>query len=96
MKTLPNRNYVRGRDFEYKIVNRLKAEGFSIAVRSAGSHSPIDIWAVNFQKRKIKLVQCKSGISKKAEIRKALQFLKAGFTEESNKNGYYWVDIEFA
>lgn len=39
-------NYERGRAAEYKVVKRLREQGALIAQRSAGSHSPVDIWAV--------------------------------------------------
>lgn len=56
---MPNKNYLKGRRKEYKEVKRLKENGFEIAQRSAGSHSPIDIFAISRTKRIIKLVQCK-------------------------------------
>lgn len=55
-----NRNYKNGRAKEYRIVKQLKDEGF-IAARSAGSHSPIDVWAIHPDKREIVLVQSKLG-----------------------------------
>lgn len=57
---MPNKNYVNGRRKEYKIVNSFKEKG-NIAFRSAGSHSPIDVIAINEKERKIFLIQCKSG-----------------------------------
>ena len=56
---MPNKNYVNGRDKEYKICKQLKVNGFDITQRSAGSHSPIDIFAINRLTRVIKFVQCK-------------------------------------
>jgi len=44
---MPNKNYVNGRNKEYKVCKQLKEIGFDIAQRSAGSHSPIDIFAIN-------------------------------------------------
>lgn len=52
-------NYQKGVRKEYRIVNKLKSEGWDIVQRSAGSHSPIDIWAVNKLTRVIKLIQVK-------------------------------------
>ena len=54
-----NRNYRRGRRKEYRIVKRLREEGYNLVQRSAGSHSPVDIWAVNTEERRILLVQSK-------------------------------------
>ena len=56
---MPNKNYVNGRNKEYKVCKQLKENGFDITQRSAGSHSPIDIFAINRLTRVIKFVQCK-------------------------------------
>ena len=53
---MPNRNYVKGRNKEYKICNSLRDEGF-IAFRSAGSHSPIDV--VGIKPGEIVFIQAK-------------------------------------
>jgi len=39
-------NYLKGRDREYYVVNRLRNEGALIAKRSYGSKGPIDVLAV--------------------------------------------------
>jgi len=54
-----NKNYVKGRNKEYGVVKELKYLGFDIVQRSAGSHSPIDVFAINHLTRVIKLVQVK-------------------------------------
>lgn len=56
---MPNKNYLKGRRKEYKIVNRYKELGYNIVQRTAGSHSPFDIIAINLKKREIRLIQCK-------------------------------------
>lgn len=38
-----NHNYKNGRAREYRMMNKLKADGWDIVFRSAGSHSPIDV-----------------------------------------------------
>jgi hypothetical protein len=55
----PNKNYVKGRTKEYKIVKELRDEGYDIVQRSAGSHSAIDIFAINRNLKKIKFIQSK-------------------------------------
>jgi len=55
---MPNKNYIKGRRKEYKVVNQFKKEEY-IAFRSAGSHSPIDVVAINPLKKIINLIQCK-------------------------------------
>jgi Holliday junction resolvase len=65
-----NKLYQKGRNKEYQIVKRLKFEGFDICQRTAGSHSPIDIIAINKNERRILLIQSKpSNFSNSAEIR---------------------------
>lgn len=49
-------NYKRGRQAEYKYVDKLKSEGYS-AVRTAGSHGVFDVIGVN--EKEIILVQVK-------------------------------------
>lgn len=56
-------NYKLGARKEYKIVEALKKEGYTIVQRSAGSHSPIDVWAIDRYSRTIKLIQCKRTLS---------------------------------
>ncbi len=55
---MPSANYVKGRKKEYKVVNEAKAQG-CIALRSAGSHSPIDVIVVDIDNKHIRLIQCK-------------------------------------
>ena len=63
-----NKNYIKGRAKEYRIVNSLKASGYDIAQRSAGSHSPIDVWAISKVLKTIVLIQVKpKSMSKKAK-----------------------------
>jgi|TARA_R100000501_G_C2621130_1_gene114372 Holliday junction resolvase len=54
-----NKNYVKGRRKEYYIAEKLKKEGFDIVQRTAGSHSPFDIIAIDTNRKRISLVQCK-------------------------------------
>ena len=55
---MPNKNYIKGRRKEYKIVHEFRDIG-CVAFRSAGSHSPIDVVAINPLKKIINLIQCK-------------------------------------
>jgi|TARA_R100000501_G_C2618740_1_gene112203 Holliday junction resolvase len=54
-----NPNYVKGRRKEYKIRKELLNNGYDIAQRSAGSHSPIDVFAINKKRNTILLIQAK-------------------------------------
>ena len=56
---MPNPNYRKAYKKENKIVNNHKKEGWDIAQRSASSKSPIDVWAVRKEGKKIRLIQSK-------------------------------------
>lgn len=83
---MPNKNYLKGRRKEYKWVNDLKDEGF-IAQRSAGSHSPVDVFAIHPDKKIIRLIQCKPDTMPEKEQNKI---------KEQNKklNGLFEVTFE--
>lgn len=55
---MPNRNYRRGRAYEYRVVKMLEATGFT-ATRTAGSHGCFDVMAFNGQQ--LRLIQVKCG-----------------------------------
>jgi len=81
---MPRTNYQKGADKERRIVNRARDRG-CLALRSAGSHSPIDVVIVDFRDRRIKLVQSKpASMSDKAkeDLHDSLQYL----------DGFYEVD----
>ena len=56
---MPNKNYQKRLRKEYKIVNEYRAKGFEIVQRSAGSHSPIDVFAINIEEGIIEFIQSK-------------------------------------
>ena len=58
---MPNKNYQKGRRKEYGVCDQLKKDGFEIAQRTAGSHSPIDVIAINKETKEIKFIQVKAG-----------------------------------
>ena len=59
--------YETGRRKEYGLVKAAKAQGCEIAVRTAGSHSPFDIIAINITQKRIWLIQSKPDYISKAE-----------------------------
>lgn len=77
---MPNRNYVRGRRKEYKIIQNLKKEGYEIAQRSAGSHSPIDVFAINLETKEILLIQAKPEGYKEKKYQEFEEKLNGKFT----------------
>jgi len=82
---MPNDRYVRGRLKEYRIRKELLNAGFDIAQRSAGSHSPIDVFAIDKKNRCIRFVQCKPDdmpVSKINKILKEFEWLDGEFNVE--------------
>jgi len=54
-----NKNYIKGRKKEYRLCKELRELGCEIVQRTAGSHSPIDIIAIDKKRKLIFLVQSK-------------------------------------
>lgn len=62
-------NYAKGRAREYRTKKKLESQGY-IVIRSAGSHSPIDLVAIHPEFKQIVFIQCKPRkFSKKEEQR---------------------------
>ena len=83
---MPNKNYRKGYQKEHRTKHKLLAEGFDIAQRTAGSHSPFDVIAIDKICKVIKLVQCKPKSMSENAKRKI---------EEENKklNGLFRVEF---
>lgn len=75
-----NRNYVRGRAREYRVIRRLLKEGAVWVVRSYASHGLIDITAV-FPDR-VRLIQVKKDYLPPKE-RRLLEGLAMSFTAQN-------------
>jgi len=60
---MTNKNYNSGRAFEYRVKKFLESKGYYV-LRSAGSHSPIDLLAVHKRNHDCLLIQCKHGSAK--------------------------------
>ncbi len=52
-------NYKNGANRERRVIKYLQKEGFDLVFRSAGSHSPIDVFALDSKTKQIWLIQCK-------------------------------------
>lgn len=76
---IPNKNYIKGRRKEYEIVKKMKEQGCEIAQRSAGSHSPIDVFAINREAREIYLIQSKPKGYNEKKIIEACGWLSGQF-----------------
>ena len=76
-------NYRRGADKERRIVNKYRKAG-KIALRSAGSHSIIDVVAIDKENKVIYLIQSKLGYLSKPEKLRIKQ-------EGEQLNGEYTV-----
>ncbi len=89
---MPNKNYRKGRRKEYGITDKLKKEGWDIVQRSKGSHSPIDVFAINKKEKKILLIQSKRTIKEDMSF---INDKEKGKIEEENKelNGNFEVEF---
>jgi Holliday junction resolvase len=80
---MPNKNYIKGRRYEYKTMEFLRSIGCDIVLRSAGSHSPIDVIGIDSDKRHIFFIQCKPksmSENKKKSISMPLEWLNGQFS----------------
>lgn len=81
MKMGRRTNYEKGADKERRIVNKFRERG-CLSFRSAGSHSPIDIFAIDPETKIIHLVQSKPksmSWAKKEELYRSLQYLEGTY-----------------
>ena len=76
---MSNRNYIKGRTAEYKTMRLLEKEGY-VCIRTAGSHSPMDIVAFlkkeNMELPLVRAIQCKAT---KYIAKKEIEELKSFF-----------------
>lgn len=68
-------NYARGADFERRVKRRLEDDGW-LVLRTAGSHSPIDLFAGKLGFEPL-AIQCKSGKKKMSVKEKATLYQAA-------------------
>lgn len=64
---MPNNAYLRSTRRERELVNDLRAKGYH-ACRSAGSHSPWDVWAFHPETGHVVLIQVKTKKGKRSLI----------------------------
>jgi Holliday junction resolvase len=85
--------YKKGARKEYKIVEDLRKLGYEIVQRTAGSHSRIDIIAIDLKNKYIKLIQSKRTLSKNIDY---IDPKLKNKIEEDNKdlNGLFNVEFE--
>lgn len=84
---MPNPNYKKGRRKEYSVCDKLKIEGWEIVQRTAGSHSPIDIFAINTETKEIRFIQVKAGEISQKEYDKIIE-------DNKKLNSKYSVEFE--
>lgn len=73
---MPNRNYQRGRRYEYKVMRDLEECGYH-AYRTAGSHGAFDVIAWHTRHTKVLFIQVKSGERASKQDRDGLTELAA-------------------
>lgn len=76
---------------ENYLTEKMRGEGFDIVQRSAGSHSPVDIFAIDSKNKKILLIQSKRTMSEymsytdpkiKEKLEKQLGYLNGVYSVE--------------
>jgi len=85
--------YRKGARKEYAIISQLRKQGWDIVQRSAGSHSPIDIFAIKKREKKILFIQSKRTLSEKMSYINPELILKI-LNEEKDLPGIYEVFFE--
>lgn len=68
---MPNKNYIRGRSFEYAVKKDLEAQGYHV-LRTSGSHGAYDLIAIRDTIHMF--IQCK--VTKKNNLKQLLQEFK--------------------
>jgi Holliday junction resolvase len=81
---LPNPNYIRGRSKEYRAMTLLKDDGWVVA-RSAGSHSPVDIFAAKLGVTLLVQVKSRKARMKAQEAKELVKWAEA-----FNANAEIW------
>lgn len=67
---MPNRNYERGRRFEYDTMHltpQQQEDGWT-SIRASGSHGKYDVVKIDRKKKVIWFIQCKTKLGKKEGI----------------------------
>lgn len=96
---MPNRNYVSGRFLEYSEKKFLESKGY-LVIRSAGSHTPVDLFAAHEKNKLRLLIQCKKSKNKnpkpplsETELKELLRwtfvFRAEGIISYKNKDGIH-------
>jgi len=83
---MPNKRYVKGRAKEYKISKELRDIGWDIVQRTAGSHSPIDVFAINRATKEIAFIQAKPESFNSDKIEETMAWLNGDFKVK------FWVE----
>jgi hypothetical protein len=86
---MPNRNYLRGRRFEYERQASWRAQGY-IVLRTAGSKGPFDLIAVRSGSIPI-FIQCKS-VSRLCEAARLIRDFRA--SPSLQPSGHYRQALE--
>jgi len=76
---MPNSNYIRGANYERKLVNEAKACG-CLAFRSAGSHSPVDVCVFDEREKVVWFIQAKIGKKSQNKLKKEFERELEDFT----------------
>ena len=81
---MANRNYLKGRRAEYKLMQKLRKEGASYVMRTAGSHGPVDVIAIG--EGLIRMYQVKQGSMPSKEDREKFAAFADMATNQGNSD----------
>ena len=79
---MPNKNYQKGLRKEYKICKQYRNLGYDIVQRTAGSHSPVDVFAIDKKNKNIVFIQAKPdsmSVKQKEKLLKEQEDLKGKY-----------------
>lgn len=93
---MTNKNYRNGRAKEYRVMKKMKElYPNAICLRSAGSHSLVDIVVIDGETQSVKLIQCKPrSMSKQAKTQIEREIFNTVFPKVvKNKNFVVTVEV---
>jgi hypothetical protein len=89
---MANSNYIKGRSREYKIKQELEKEGYPLVMRTAGSHSPVDIIAIKEMQVVEGIGLCMVGKLIQSKVSNAFKKIKKFNTSIETENGSILVE----
>lgn len=93
VSAVPNRNYQRGRRFEYERLKHYKEVMKHDVVRTAGSHGTWDLVAIDAPRGIVTLIQCKV-VSSESAARRLLESFKSSPPYAPSSHIYQTLEVK--